>query len=873
MADQPSTPADQLSTPADQPANAGHYICIHGHFYQPPRENPWLEAVETEDSATPYHDWNDRITAECYAPNGASRILDGQGQIIRIVNNYSRMSFNFGPTLLRWLEENAPRTYRMVCTGDQKSAVRYTGHGSAIAQTYNHMIMPLANTRDRITQIRWGAADFEHRFGRKPEGMWLPETAVDRETLDLLAQNGIQFVILAPHQCLRVRELDEASAQPMLPELDGAGGTWTETPNASVDTLRPYLVNLNEGRSINVFFYNGPASRAIAFEGLLNRGESLAGRLAGSFDPNSKAPQLVHVATDGESYGHHHRHGEMALSYAFQLIEDNKLAQLTNYAEYLASFPPTWEAEIIEDTSWSCAHGIERWRSNCGCNGGRAGWNQKWRTPLRAALDWLRDTITPLTERIGRQFFKDVWSARDAYIDVILALPHERGRAVDRFLAEHAVDELSQPDRTRALKLMEMQRHAQLMYTSCGWFFDDISGIETVQVIAYAARTIQLASDLFGVARKKFEADFLKILAKAQSNVPEWKDGAEIYRRTVEALEVTLEQVAAHFAIASCFSSYSEQTSLFCYTIRRQDYEVATSGRGRLAIGQAHITSNITEESETFFFAALHFGDQNVTAAVKHFEEEDVPAFATFKEKCQAAVTQGNLPEVVRLIDSYFGGSPYSLVSLFTDDQRRILRLILQSTLGEVERSLAAIYEEHASLLHFLSTAALPKPQVLTMAAGFAINASLRRALEGDPIDTARVRSLITLAKNDGLALDQYELSYLVDQRMKHAMVSLEMKPLDSELIEQTIALARTVRELPFRLNLWQAQNIWYDTLTASVEFLKDLGHSTADQWLERFLELGRQLGIAAEQLIVEDMTPATLEETARQAETQISSS
>jgi alpha-amylase/alpha-mannosidase (GH57 family) len=862
---------------ADQPSQPGYYICIHGHFYQPPRENPWLEAVETEDSAAPYHDWNDRITAECYAPNGASRIIDGNSKIIRIVNNYSRMSFNFGPTLLRWLEENAPRTYRMIGSGDQKSSVRYGDHGSAIAQIYNHVIMPLANRRDRITQIRWGAADFERRFGRKPEGMWLPETAVDCETLDLLAQNGIRFVILAPHQCLRVRELNEMSVQPMLPELDGAAASWTETPNASVDTLRPYLVNLNEGRSIAVFFYNGPASRAIAFEGLLNRGETFAARLTGSFDPTSSAPQLVHVATDGESYGHHHRHGEMALSYAFKLIEDNKLAELTNYAEYLAAYPPTWEAEIVEDTSWSCAHGIERWRSNCGCNGGHPGWNQKWRKPLRAALDWLRDTIAPLTESAGRDLFKDVWSARDAYINVILALPHDRGRAIDHFLAEQALDVFPQgvlprPDRTRALKLMEMQRHTQLMYTSCGWFFDDISGIETVQVIAYAARTIQLAAEIFGMVREEFEAPFLNILADAESNIPEWKNGAEIYRRTVAALEVSLEHVAAHFAIASCFSSYPEQTNLFCYTVRRQDYDMASSGRGRLVMGQARIISNITEEAETFFFAALHFGDQNVTAAVKRFAEEDLPAFATLKEKCQDAVIQGNLPEVVRLVDGFFGGSPYSLVSLFTDDQRRILRLILQSTLGEVERSLAAIYEEHASLLHFLSTAGLPKPQVLTMAAGFAVNASLRRTLEADPIDTARIRSLITIAKNDGLTLDRYELSYLVDQRMKQAMISLEAKPLDLERIEHTISLARALRELPFRLNLWQAQNIWYDTLTAAPQFLNDVDRTIAEQWRERFLELGNQLGIAAEQLVVEDMVPAPLEETVRQAETEIAS-
>ncbi len=356
--------ADSMSLPE-------RYICIHGHFYQPPRENPWLEAVETQDSAAPYHDWNDRITAECYAPNGASRIVNGLDQIIRIVNNYSRISFNFGPTLLSWLEENAPRTYRMIRAGDQQSAARYGGHGSALAQVYNHIIMPLANQRDRETQVRWGIADFEQRFNRKPEGMWLPETAVSRETLSMLAQNGIRFTILAPHQCLRVREFPENRLQPSLPDFDGAGGAWMATPQSSVNTHRPYLVRLDEGLSIAVFFYDGPISRAIAFEGLLNSGENFAMRLTGGFDHNSAEAQLVHVATDGESYGHHHRHGEMALSYALKFIEDRQLATLTNYSEYLTKFPPTWEAEVVEDTSWSCVHGIERWNSNCGCGGGR----------------------------------------------------------------------------------------------------------------------------------------------------------------------------------------------------------------------------------------------------------------------------------------------------------------------------------------------------------------------------------------------------------------------------------------------------------------------------------------------------------------------
>jgi len=467
--------------------SGNRFVCIHGHFYQPPRENPWLETVETQETAAPYHDWNERICAECYATNGAARILNVKNLITRIVNNYARISFNFGPTLLSWLKENAPRTYRMILDGERRSRKTFGGHSSAMAQVYNHIIMPLASTRDRITQIRWGIADYRHHYGTAPEGMWLAETAADSESLELLAEHGIKFTVLAPHQCKRIRRLTDEAA-------NGDAG-WTNTTGDTVDTTRPYLVRFSSGASIAVFFYNSPISRAIAFEGLLNSGENFAARLKAGFKDTAE-PQLVHVATDGESYGHHHKHGEMALAYALRLLEEDTTVKLGNYASFLDQFPPTYECEIVEDTSWSCAHGVERWRSNCGCNGGKPGFNQLWRAPLRKALDQLRDAVEPLTEQEGANLFKNVWEARDGYIDVVL---DQSPQVVERFFRKHQSHALTVAERVRALELMEMQRHAQLMYTSCGWFFDDISGIETVQVIAYAARVLQLARQLFGV--------------------------------------------------------------------------------------------------------------------------------------------------------------------------------------------------------------------------------------------------------------------------------------------------------------------------------------------------------------------------------------
>jgi len=648
------------------PANK-RFICIHGHFYQPPRENPWLETVETQDSAAPYHDWNERICAECYAPNGAARILNNKNRIMRIVNNYARISFNFGPTLLSWLVENAPRTYRMILDGERRSRKAFRGHSSAMAQVYNHIIMPLASRRDRITQIRWGIADYQRHYGTAPEGMWLAETAADNESLELMAQHGIKFTVLAPHQCRRIRPLRE-------------GANWVDTPGATVDTTHPYLVRFDSGASIAVFFYDGPTSRAIAFEGLLNSGESLAARLKAGFKDNAQ-PQLVHVATDGESYGHHHKYGEMALAYALRMLEGDKTVNLTNYGSFLEQFPPEYEAEIVEDTSWSCVHGVERWRSNCGCNSGTPGFGQAWRAPLRKALDELRDGLVPLTEQEGAKLFKDVWAARDGYVDAML---DHSPQSVEQFFRKHQLHALTVPERVRGLELMEMQRHAQLMYTSCGWFFDDISGIETVQVIAYAARVLQLAREISLELAAPLEPAFLARMAEARSNVAKAGDGAQIYKEQVSTKQLGLEQVAAHYAISSIFSSFAEETDLFSFRVWRNSYDVYTSGRGRLALGRVKIVGAITGKQRSFSFAVLHFGDQNITAAVKAYEPEDAPAFEAFAGQAAGFVQRADFPEVIRLLDRYYGHMDYSLISLFGDEQRRIVQIILTSTLSDI---------------------------------------------------------------------------------------------------------------------------------------------------------------------------------------------
>jgi len=556
------------------------YVCIHGHFYQPPRENPWLEAIELQDSAYPYHDWNERITAECYAPNAKSRILDEKGRIVQMANNYAKISFNFGPTLLAWLEEKAPDVYSAILEADQESCKSFAGHGSALAQAYNHMILPLANRRDKVTQILWGIRDFEHRFGRKPEGMWLPETAVDLETLDILAHHEIRFTILAPHQAHRIRRIGDEK--------------WEEMVGAKIDPTRAYSLRLPSGRSIALFFYDGPISRSVAFEGLLKNGESFAQRLLRGFSEKRKWPQMVHIATDGETYGHHHRFGEMALAFALYSIESKNLARLTNYGEYLEKLPPTHEVEILENTSWSCIHGVERWRSDCGCTtGGNPGWHQAWRAPLRESLDWLRDAIAPAYEEKARQFLKDPWDARNDYIRVILDRSPEN---TEGFLNQHASRTLNEDEKITVLKLLELQRHAMLMYTSCGWFFSELSGIETNQVIQYACRAVQLAREVFG---EDMESQFVELLERAMSNIPELGNGRRIYEKSVKPDTLDLETVGAHYAMSSLFEEYGQKASIYCYTVDQDDYQSSEAGRARLVVGRATVASEITREGDT----------------------------------------------------------------------------------------------------------------------------------------------------------------------------------------------------------------------------------------------------------------------------------
>ncbi len=802
------------------------YICIHGHFYQPPRENAWLEDIEVQDSAYPYHDWNERIASECYAPNTASRILDSEGYITRIVNNYAKMSFNFGPTLLAWMEEKAPDVYQAILEADRKAQQSFSGHGSALAQAYSHMILPLANRRDKYTQALWGIRDFEHRFGRKPEGMWLPETAVDLETLDILAELGIGFTILAPHQAKRVRQIGTDA--------------WDDVSGAGIDPAMAYEAKLPSGRKLSLLFYNGPVARSVAFEDLLSSGDNFAGRLAGAFSEERASPQFVHIATDGETYGHHHRFGDMALAFALHHIETSGVAQITNYGEYLERHPPAHEVEIIENTSWSCSHGIERWRTDCGCNAGRnPKWNQAWRAPLREALDWLRDTLTPRYEAKTQELLKDPWAARDDYIEVVLDRSPE---SAQRFLDRHRTRELNESETVTVLKLLELQRHAMLMYTSCGWFFDELSGIETVQVIQYGGRAVQLARELFG---DDIEQNFLGRLELARSNIPEHGDGRRIYDKFVKPSMVDLTKVTAHFAISSLFEPYGEQARIYCYDIDLEDYQSAAAGKPKLVAGKAEVTSTITRESATLSFGVLHFGDHNVNAGIREYQGEK--EYQAMLQELNQTFSSADFPEVIRLLDKHFGTSTFSIKNLFLDEQRKVLGSILESSLSEIEAAYHQLYEYHYPPMRFLSELGNPIPKSFHSAAEFILNSELRKAVSGDSLDTERIKGLLDETHTWQVELDAEGLSYFLQQTLERMMARLAADPENIDFLKELLSAAEMLRALPFQVDLWKVQNLYHEMLgSAYPEFQKraQQGDGAAQEWLGQFVPLGQKLSI-----------------------------
>ena len=686
---------------------SGVYVTVHGHFYQPPRENPYLDAIERQPSATPCHDWNERVHRECYRPNAFARILNDRGEVIEIVNNFEYLSFNIGPTLMSWMERYDVEVYQRILEADRVSCDRLNGHGNAIAQVYNHIIMPLANPRDKVTQIRWGINDFRARFKRDPEGMWLAETAIDYPTVEVLVAEGIRFIILAPSQAQRCRPL---------PTEDNASPEWVEVGGGQIDPIQPYRCFVPGGNPnydyLDIFFYDGPISRDMGFNDVMDSSQLFAGRISQAVRGDHRAAQLISVATDGETFGHHKSGAEKALAYALTAEFADQGWFVTNYAHYLSLNPPTWEVELKPVTAWSCSHGVDRWQDDCGCGGGGL-WHQKWRRPLRDSLDWLRDQLITVYEEQGAELLSDPWDARNAYIEVIR---DRSSTTTQAFLAAHQTHDLTEDERIDVLRLLEMQRHTLLMYTSCGWFFDEISRPEGTQILRYAARAIELAGAVAGV---QLEQEFIQRLKKAPSNVEHFAHGGNVYRELVIPSKIALEQVAAHYAISSLFTPPASEQNVYCYTTQQYDYQLQRMGPLTFAIGQIHLTSTITRETAHLIFGVLHLGGWDFHCCITPFTGR--LAYSQAKTQLLEVFNTASIARVISLMNSILGEQSYSLQDLFAEERHRIMRLLSQETITRLDQLYTQAYRDNYSVLMAFHRDQLDVPQELQVAAEIAI--------------------------------------------------------------------------------------------------------------------------------------------------------
>ena len=790
----------------------GVYITVHGHFYQPPRENPALNAIERQPSAQPYHDWNERIYHECYRPNAFARILNHRQEVIGIVNNFEYLSFNIGATLMSWLENYDPAVYQRILEADRLSCERLNGHGNAIAQVYNHIILPLANKRDKITQIRWGKSDFQARFKRPPEGMWLAETAVDYPTLEALIEEEIKFIILAPSQARRCRPMHENEA-----------ADWQEVGEQQIDPTRPYRCFIEDGRHIDIFFYDGPISRDMGFNDVLDSADNFANRLGQAVRGDDRRSQLISVATDGETFGHHKGGTEKCVAYALSEAFADRGWTVTNYAHYLSICPAAWEVALKPVTAWSCAHGVNRWQDDCGCASG-GGWHQQWRRPLRNALDWLRDRLIAVYEEIGSKYFRDPWEARNEYVRAI----GDRSRhSVTEFLQQHQVKVLSPAEKIDALRLLEMQRHSLLMYTSCGWFFEEISRPEGVQILRYAARAMELAGAVAGIHLKQ---KFLGYLAQAPSNVAIFGNGKKVFQELVASSQVSLQQIAAHYGISALFATH-HQERIYCYQVEQLDFHKQRVGTLNLAVGQIKLTSEITWETKHFVFAVIHLGGWDFHCCIAAFDGR--LAYTELKRQLLEAIEQASAASIVLTMNRLMGEQSFNLQHLFAEERQHIVRLLTAQTKQHLDRLYIQVYRENYSMLAAFQREEMPVPQELKVAAEVALSCrcletadKLERAIDHPAaIDRylVELKATATEANYFDCWLNIGEVKTVLENTILRLLWKLLYDGDPSQLEADTARIAQTIalgHDLRLGLVLDKAQELYFNSLC------KDILHS-----------------------------------------------
>ena len=813
------------------------FLTIHGHFYQPPRENPWLESVELQDSASPFHDWNERINSECYNPNSVAKIVDNKNRILDVVNNYELISFNFGPTLLSWMEEFAPLAYERIIKADIESVVERGGHGNAIAQVYNHIIMPLANEKDKQTQVIWGIKDFETRFGRKPEGMWLAETAVDDDTLRVLIENGIKFTILSPYQALKVKKFDEKD--------------WIDISWGNIDPARVYRYYIKSapGKYIDLFFYDGAISKSVAFDEILKDGNKFIRRLKeGATDNRDYQGQLVNIATDGESYGHHTKFGDMALSYVLRVRAKEEGFTIVNYGQFLEKYPPEVEVDIKQASSWSCFHGVGRWKEDCGCStGGHPGWNQKWRKPLREALDYLRDELINVFEKEGKKYFKKPWDTRNNYIDVIL----DRSKlTVKKFQKENFIKDLSEIQKVRAMELLEMQRQAMLMYTSCGWFFSEISGIEAIQILKYAARAMQLAQVF---SKKDLEKRFLEILSEAKSNFPEFGTGKEIFEKFVKPSIVLIKQIASLWAVSSLYKEFEDEEDIYCYKIKKHSYKKVQKGTAKFIIGHIEIQSQVTFQKSNLMFALVQYSGGDFHCAIKEFSDEN--EYTNIQKELFRIFMLNPLTEIIRALDEYFGKEYFTLKDIFIEERRKILQVMLQGKMQKFAQTYQEMYTEGKSSIYHMQNLGLSIPDEFKISAGYTLSKQFNDLIINSKgfLDNNIIQQAVDInfeVKKIGIEIDKTPTNKLFSQKISQNISRLAQS-LEIQQAEATLEIFDNIEKLELNIDISEAQNIYFTKIFHEFDDIIDsINKKSSDadkKFISILLEIGKKLNINTE--------------------------
>ncbi|MBI4115482.1 MAG: DUF3536 domain-containing protein [Candidatus Omnitrophica bacterium] len=829
------------------------YLTIHGHFYQPPRENPWTERVELQPDARPFHDWNDRITIQCYQPNAMARIVDSEGKALEMVNNFRLLSFNVGATLLSWLERNSPIVYLRILEGDRLSIKERSGHGNAIAQVYNHMILPLANEREQRTQIRWGIFEFKKRFGRDTEGIWLPETAASERTLEILIEEGVKFTILAPEQAEKIRPLQVEGASGTAKPKEGAA--WEDVSQGTIDSTRPYRFfhTKDSHRWIDLFFFHGPLSREMSFGDILFDAKKFAEKLKTVHEAERSHPELIDCVSDGETFGHHKAFGERVITFLLHEEAEKKGFKRTNYGEYLEKFPPQFEVKIKsgEGTSWSCPHGVGRWKENCGCHtGGGEGWDQKWRTPLREAVRFLEKELAEIYEREAKNLFQDPWAARDGYIELILDRSPE-GR--EKFFGRQAAHSLSPEEKIKALKLLEMERFAMLAETSCGWFFNDISGIETVQILRYACRALEIAREL---GAGDLENPFLGILSGAKSNRSDFGDGKAVWEKFVKPARVSFEKVVSHYAFRKLFELEVTKDDFYNSELEEGEIEQETVGENVLLMGTVCLTHKTLPEPQDFIYAIYQEGVSRVECFVKkltsrsEFHKMNVAPLSHFRKKDGDALLAS--------LKRSFGGEPFLIRDLFPEERERILWVLSRKMREDLYQTTARFYEENRSGTVLFREAGSPVPEEFRGIMEWMMGERLLEIVEKLETRTSfenivkDSKALLAEAQARGLNPRVQPMIEFLSVKLNHWIEKLfhEPDPGLVQKIEQVLGLAKELRiELHDRI----AQDLFFvfaqKALRERIEsYRKDADDGSRLQMIQAIIRLGRQLGFNMKQ-------------------------